>query len=405
MKICVEVLMDAFEKIKKKTVEIINEDELKELLSSGEELRVKLGADPTAPDLHLGHYVVLKKLKDFQDLGHKVVFIIGDFTGLIGDPSGRSKTRPPLTREQIQENARTYFDQVFKVLDKDKTEVRFNSEWLSKITFEEWFRLCSSFTLARILERDDFEKRLKENIPIFFHELFYPIMQAYDSFAINADVELGGTDQKFNLIMGRHLLEAKGKKPQIAIIMPILRGLDGVQKMSKSLGNYIGITEESISMFGKVMSIPDELIPEYYYLILDASEAKVKDIEGSIQSGAVNPRDLKLELAKGIVEIFHGKEEAKKAYENFIQVFSKKELPEEVEELDISKFVDNGTVDIVNMLVELGVLPSKSEVKRLIEQGGLKLNEEKIKSFKEKVQVKSGDVLRVGKKQFYKLIF
>ena len=395
--------MDAFEKIKRKTVEIINEDELKERLKSGKKLRVKLGADPTAPDLHLGHYVVLRKLRDFQELGHQVVFIIGDFTGLVGDPSGRSKTRPPLSKEQIQENAKTYFEQVFKVLDKDKTEVRFNSEWLSKITFEDWFRLCANFTLARILERDDFQKRFSQDIPIFFHELFYPIMQAYDSYAIDADVELGGTDQKFNLIMGRHLLEAKGKQPQIAIIMPILRGLDGVQKMSKSLGNYVGITEDPKTMFGKIMSIPDELIAEYYYLILDVDDEKAKEIEESIKEGKVNPRDLKLELAKGIVEIFHGKDEAQKAYDNFFKVFSKRELPEEVEELHIENFVTDGVVDIVNLLVSLNILPSKSEVKRLIEQGGLKINEERVTSFK--VKVSNGDILRVGKKQFYKLVF
>jgi tyrosyl-tRNA synthetase len=395
--------MDAFEKIKRKTVEIINEDELKERLKSGKKLRVKLGADPTAPDLHLGHYVVLRKLRDFQELGHQVVFIIGDFTGLVGDPSGRSKTRPPLSKEQIQENAKTYFEQVFKVLDKDKTEVRFNSEWLSKITFEDWFRLCANFTLARILERDDFQKRFSQDIPIFFHELFYPIMQAYDSYAIDADVELGGTDQKFNLIMGRHLLEAKGKQPQIAIIMPILRGLDGVQKMSKSLGNYVGITEDPKTMFGKIMSIPDELIAEYYYLILDVDDEKAKEIEESIKEGKVNPRDLKLELAKGIVEIFHGGDEAQKAYDNFIKVFSKRELPEEVEELHIENFLTDGVVDIVNLLVSLNILPSKSEVKRLIEQGGLKINEERVTNFK--VKVSNGDILRVGKKQFYKLVF
>ena len=395
--------MDAFEKIKRKTVEIINEDELKERLHSGKKLRIKLGADPTAPDLHLGHYVVLKKLRDFQELGHQIVFIIGDFTGLVGDPSGRSKTRPPLSKEQIQENAKSYFEQVFKVLDKNKTEVRFNSEWLSKITFEDWFRLCANFTLARILERDEFQQRFKENIPIFFHELFYPVMQAYDSYAIDADVELGGTDQKFNLIMGRHLLEVKGKQPQIAIIMPILRGLDGVQKMSKSLGNYIGITEEPKAMFGKIMSIPDDLISEYYYLILDVDDEKAKEIEESIKEGRVNPRNLKLELAKGVVEIFHGEVEAQKAYENFIKVFSKRELPEEVEEIHIENFVKDGVVDIVNLLVSLNILKTKSEVKRIIEQGGLKINEEHVTHFR--VKVSNGDILRVGKKQFYKLVF
>lgn len=394
---------NAFEKIKRKTVEIINENELKDRLSSSKTLNIKLGADPTSPDLHLGHYIVLRKLRDFQELGHKVIFIIGDFTGLVGDPSGRSKTRPPLSRDQIQENAKTYFEQVFKILDKRKTTVRFNSEWLSKITFEEWFRLCSNFTLARILERDDFLNRFNNDIPIFFHELFYPLMQAYDSFAISADVELGGTDQKFNLIMGRRLQESKGMKPQIAIIMPILRGLDGVQKMSKSLNNYIGITEDPKMMFGKVMSIPDELIAEYYNLVLDYDDKQIMEIQNSIKSGSVNPMILKLNLAKEIVKIFHGKNDADYAYENFIKVFSKKELPEEMEEINIREFMLDNRLDLVEMLVKKSILGSKSEVKRLIEQGGIRINEEKIPSFRELIKVKNGDVLRIGKKQFFRL--
>lgn len=394
---------NAFEKIKRKTVEIINENELKDRLSSSKILNVKLGADPTSPDLHLGHYIVLRKLRDFQELGHKVIFIIGDFTGLVGDPSGRSKTRPPLSRDQVQENAKTYFEQVFKILDKSKTTVRFNSEWLSKITFEEWFRLCSNFTLARILERDDFLNRFNNDMPIFFHELFYPLMQAYDSFAIGADVELGGTDQKFNLIMGRRLQESKGMKPQIAIIMPILRGLDGVQKMSKSLDNYIGITEDPKMMFGKVMSIPDELIAEYYNLVLDYDDKQTMEIQNSIKSGSVNPMSLKLDLAKEIVKIFHGKNDAEYAYENFIKVFSKKELPEEMEELNIREFMLDNRLNLVEMLVKKGILGSKSEVKRLIEQGGIRINEEKIPSFRELIKVKNGDVLRIGKKQFFRL--
>ncbi len=394
---------NAFEKIKRKTVEIINENELKDRLSSNKILNIKLGADPTSPDLHLGHYIVLRKLRDFQELGHKVIFIIGDFTGLVGDPSGRSKTRPPLSRDQIQENAKTYFEQVFKILDKSKTTVRFNSEWLSKITFEEWFRLCSNFTLARILERDDFLNRFNNDIPIFFHELFYPLMQAYDSFAIEADVELGGTDQKFNLIMGRRLQESKGMKPQVAIIMPILRGLDGVQKMSKSLNNYIGITEDPKMMFGKVMSIPDELIAEYYYLVLDFDNKQAMEIENSIKNGSVNPMSLKLDLAKEIVKIFHGKNDSESAYENFIKVFSKKELPEEIEEINIREFMIDNRLNLVEMLVKKGILASKSEAKRLIEQGGIRINEEKISDFRELVKVKNGDVLRVGKKTFFRL--
>jgi tyrosyl-tRNA synthetase len=398
------MLEDSLQKIKRKTVEIINESELAERLEQGKVLRIKLGADPTAPDLHLGHYVVLRKLRDFQELGHKIVFIIGDFTGLVGDPSGRSKTRPALSREQIELNAKTYFEQVFTILDKNKTEVRFNSEWLSKITFEEWFRLCSNFTLARILERDDFLNRFNNDTPIFFHELFYPIMQAYDSVATTADVELGGTDQKFNLLMGRRLQEAKGIAPQIVMIMPILRGLDGEQKMSKSLGNYIGITEDPNSMFGKVMSIPDSLISEYYFLILDKNEEEAKEIDEIVKSGKENPMILKKNLAKEIVKLFHSESDAKKAEENFTKIFSKKELPENAEELDLTNYVADGKVDIVRALTSLKAVESNSEVKRLIQQGAIKINNKRIEDFKKPLTMISGDILRIGKKQFYKIV-
>ncbi|MGC8721860.1 MAG: tyrosine--tRNA ligase [Caldisericaceae bacterium] len=398
------MLEESFTKIKKKTVEIINENELRERLASQKVLRVKLGADPTAPDLHLGHYVVLRKLRDFQELGHKVVFIIGDFTGLVGDPSGRSKTRPALTKEQIESNAKTYFEQVFSILDKEKTEVRFNSEWLSKITFEQWFRICSNFTLARILERDDFLNRFNADIPIFFHELFYPIMQAYDSVAIEADVELGGTDQKFNLLMGRRLQEAKGMAPQIAMIMPILRGLDGEQKMSKSLGNYIGITENPDSMYGKVMSIPDGLIAEYYFLVLDKSEEEAKEIEDKIKSGKENPMLLKKNLAREIVKLFHSEKEAQEAEENFTRIFSRRELPEDASELDLTAYSTDGSVDITEILTSLNIVESKSEVKRLIQQGAIKINNERVEDFRKPLKVNNGDILRVGKKQFFKII-
>ncbi len=395
--------MEGFEKIKNKTVEIINDDELKERLKRGKKLRVKLGADPTAPDLHLGHYVVLRKLRDFQELGHTVVFIIGDFTALIGDPSGRSKTRPPLTREQIEENAKTYFEQVFKILDKNKTEIHFNSEWLSKIDLEKWIRISSKFTVARILERDDFLNRYKSGIPIFFHEFFYPVMQAYDSVAIEADVELGGTDQKFNLMMGRRLQEAFDMEPQIAIIMPILRGLDGVKKMSKSLGNYVGITEDPDSMYGKIMSIPDELISEYFFLVLDRSEEEAKEIERIIKSGKENPMNLKMELARGVVELFHSKDAAIKAESNFKKVFSKREIPEEIESIEVSDFVKDGKLDLVNLLYSKGIAKSKSEARRLISQGGVKINDVKHTDPKTLALFKDGDVLKVGKRRFFKL--
>ncbi len=398
------MLEDTFTKVKRKTVEIISEEELKQRLNSKKILKVKLGADPTAPDLHLGHYIVLRKLRDFQELGHKVIFIIGDFTGLVGDPSGRSKTRPPLSKEQIQENAKTYFQQVFNILDKDKTEVRFNSEWLSKITFEELFRLCSNFTIARILERDDFLNRFKNDIPIFFHELFYPIMQAYDSYSIEADIELGGTDQKFNLIMGRRLQESKGMLPQIAIIMPLLRGTDGEQKMSKSLDNYIGISENPQEMFGKVMSIPDALIPEYYDLVLDKEPEEVEAVKKLINDSKENPMKLKMDLAKGIVELFHSREEANKAEENFVRIFSKRELPEEAAEIDISEIISCGAVDIIKLMIHLKLAPSNSEAKRLISQGAVKINNNKIEDYRKPIEVKNGDILRVGKRNFIKLL-
>jgi len=399
-----EVRMNTIEKLRRKTAEIINESELIERIESGKTLRVKLGADPTAPDLHLGHYVVLRKLRDFQELGHRVIFIIGDFTGLVGDPSGRSKTRPTLTREQIDANAQTYFEQVFKILDRDKTEVRYNSEWLSKITFEEWFRICSNFTIARILERDDFLNRFKNDIPIYFHEFFYPIMQAYDSVAIQADVELGGTDQKFNLLVGRKLLEMKGMQPQIAMILPILRGTDGVDKMSKSLDNYIGISENPDSMYGKTMSIPDNLISEYFYLVLDKDEEEAKEIDRMINSQKVNPMELKMKLARGIVELFHSREDAQRAEENFVKVFSKRELPEDAEELDATSFAIDGKVEIVKFLISNGIVSSNSEVKRLVQQGAIKVNQQKVANFKELVKINNGDILRIGKKKFFKIV-
>ena len=396
--------MNTIEKLRRKTAEIINESELIERIESGKTLRVKLGADPTAPDLHLGHYVVLRKLRDFQELGHRVIFIIGDFTSLVGDPSGRSKTRPALTREQIDANAQTYFEQVFKILDRDKTEVRYNSEWLSKITFEEWFRICSNFTIARILERDDFLNRFKNNIPIYFHEFFYPIMQAYDSVAIQADVELGGTDQKFNLLVGRKLLEMKDMQPQIAMILPILRGTNGVDKMSKSLDNYIGISEDPDSMYGKTMSIPDNLISEYFYLILDKDEEEAKEIDRMINSQKVNPMELKMELARGIVELFHSREDAQRAEENFVKVFSKRELPEDAEELDATSFAIDGKVEIVKFLISNRIVSSNSEVKRLVQQGAIKVNQQKVANFKEPVKINNGDILRIGKKKFFKIV-
>ncbi|MCD6106864.1 MAG: tyrosine--tRNA ligase [Caldisericaceae bacterium] len=396
-------MVTSLKKIKDGAVEIIRINELEKRLTSGGKLRIKLGADPTAPDLHLGHYIVLRKLRDFQELGHTVVFIIGDFTALIGDPSGRSKTRPSLSIEQIEENAKTYFEQVFKILDKDKTEIRFNSEWLSKISLEKWIRIASKFTIARILERDDFLTRYESGTPIFFHEFFYPVMQAYDSVAIKADVELGGTDQKFNLLMGRKLQESMNMAPQIAIIMPILRGTDGIKKMSKSLKNYIGITENPVTMFGKVMSIPDTLISEYYSLVLQKSEKESKEIDKIIQDGKENPMKLKMQLAKEIVTLFHSQEDANIAKENFKNIFSKKEMPENMEELDIAKFIQDGKANVVVMLNEKGIVKSKSDAKRLIKQGGIQINGKKLKDFKNPIPLKKGDVIKVGKLKFFRI--
>jgi len=396
-------MVTSLKKIKDGAVEIIRINELEKRLASGGKLRIKLGADPTAPDLHLGHYIVLRKLRDFQELGHTVVFIIGDFTALIGDPSGRSKTRPSLSIEQIEENAKTYFEQVFKILDKDKTEIRFNSEWLSKISLEKWIRIASKFTIARILERDDFLTRYESGTPIFFHEFFYPVMQAYDSVAIKADVELGGTDQKFNLLMGRKLQESMNMAPQIAIIMPILRGTDGIKKMSKSLKNYIGITENPVTMFGKVMSIPDTLISEYYSLVLQKSEKESKEIDKIIQDGKENPMKLKMQLAKEIVTLFHSQEDANIAKENFKNIFSKKEMPENMEELDIAKFIQDGKANVVVILNKKGIVKSKSDAKRLIKQGGIQINGKKLKDFKNPIPLKKGDVIKVGKLKFFRI--
>ena len=396
-------MVTSLKKIKDGAVEIIRINELEKRLASGGKLRIKLGADPTAPDLHLGHYIVLRKLRDFQELGHTVVFIIGDFTALIGDPSGRSKTRPSLSIEQIEENAKTYFEQVFKILDKDKTEIRFNSEWLSKISLEKWIRIASKFTIARILERDDFLTRYESGTPIFFHEFFYPVMQAYDSVAIKADVELGGTDQKFNLLMGRKLQESMNMAPQIAIIMPILRGTDGIKKMSKSLKNYIGITENPVTMFGKVMSIPDTLISEYYSLVLQKSEKESKEIDKIIQDGKENPMKLKMQLAKEIVTLFHSQEDANIAEENFKNIFSKKEMPENMEELDIAKFIQDGKANVVVILNKKGIVKSKSDAKRLIKQGGIQINGKKLKDFKNPIPLKKGDVIKVGKLKFFRI--
>jgi tyrosyl-tRNA synthetase len=359
--------------LRKGTVEIIPEVELRAKLEksakTGKPLRIKLGADPTAPDIHLGHTVVIRKLRAFQELGHTVIFLIGDFTGLIGDPSGKSATRPQLTREEINRNAETYKRQIFKLLDAEKTEIRFNSEWMDKLGADGFIRLASHVTVKQILERDDFAKRLTDEKPIALHELLYPLTQAYDSVALEADVELGGTDQKFNLLMGRNLQREYGQPAQVAVITPLLEGTDGVQKMSKSLGNYIGIDEPPAEIFGKVMSISDDLMWRYYELLTDLTIAEINSLR-EVAKGERNPRDIKADLAKRIITDFHSTDDAKAAEEDFNRIFQRKEMPVEMEQRSVS-FAD---WELRHLLVELGLAASKAEARRLIEQGGVYLD-------------------------------
>ena len=396
--------------LRRGTAEIVSEVELaakiRDSLVSGRPLRVKLGADPSAPDLHLGHAVVLDKLRQFQELGHQVVFIIGDYTARIGDPSGRSKTRPPLTGEQIDANARTYFDQVYRILDAQKTEVRYNGEWLAKLSFEEIIHLASRFTIQQILERDDFAKRYHAQIPIFFHEFFYPLMQAYDSVAVRADVELGGTDQKFNFLLARELQEQSGQAAQVAFMMPILPGLDGVHKMSKSLGYYIGIAETPVDMFGKCMSIPDELMEQYYTLLTGVSEPEVAAISRGIAEGTMHPMVAKKRLAYLVTERFHGTDEAAAAQANFERVFSGRastasaDIAYEDVQLPagLAGVADVGAIDL---LFALGAVPSKSEARRLIQQGGVEIEGKRVEDIASRVSLDHSPIhMRVGKKRF-----
>lgn len=390
--------------LKKGTVDIIRESDLKKKLersaASGKPLRVKLGLDPTAPDIHIGHTVVIRKLKAFQELGHTVIFLIGDFTGMIGDPSGKNVTRPPLSREEVNANAETYKRQMFKLLDPEKTELRFNGEWMDKFTAADFVKLCAKTTVKQILERDDFDKRLREEKPISLHELLYPLVQGYDSVALEADVELGGTDQKFNLLMGRNLQREVGQEPQVILTTPLLEGLDGVNKMSKSLNNYIGIDETAFSMFGKVMSISDELMWRYFELLTDLSPSEIAHIRSQCDAGAENPRNLKVRLAKLIITDFHTSEAAKLAEEDFNRRFVQKEIPDDIEERSIPA----GTYDLPNLVVDSGLASSKGEARRLIEQGGVKINGEKVTNTNAEIEIADNDVLiQVGKRRFVRL--
>jgi tyrosyl-tRNA synthetase len=391
--------------LRKGTVEIIREEDLRAKLErsaqTGKPLRVKLGADPTAPDIHLGHTVVIRKLRAFQELGHTVIFLIGDFTGLIGDPSGKSATRPQLTREEINENAETYKQQIFKLLDPEKTEIRFNSEWMDKLGAAGFIRLASHVTVKQILERDDFAKRLAEEKPIALHELLYPLTQAYDSVALRADVELGGTDQKFNLLMGRNLQREYSQEPQVAVITPLLEGTDGVQKMSKSLGNYIGINEAPQEMFGKVMSISDELMWRYYELLTDLRVEEIAALRESAERGERNPRDIKVELAKLVITDFHSAEDARRAEDEFNRIFKRKEVPDEVEE----RAVAAGAWKLPRLLVETTLAASMAEARRLIEQGGVRVDGERRAQVDEELNLNKDQslLIQVGKRRFLRV--
>ncbi len=394
----------ALEIIRRGTVEIIDEDELveklKKAVSTGRPLRVKAGFDPTAPDLHLGHTVLIQKMKHFQDLGHKVIFLIGDFTGLIGDPTGKSETRPPLTPEEVQENARTYKEQIFKILDPEKTEIAFNSKWMNELRSIDMIRLCAKHTVARMLEREDFKKRFQAQKPIGIHEFIYPLIQGYDSVALEADVELGGTDQKFNLLVGRHLQREYGQEPQVVITMPLLEGLDGVQKMSKSLGNYVGINEPPGDMFGKLMSISDELMFRYMELLSDVSLEELEELKRKVREGAVHPKSVKSDLAWELVARFHGPEAADKARAGFEAQFARKEIPEDIPVFEIPGGEER--IFLPKVFKDAGLCKSTSEARRLIKQGAVSL--EGVKVSDEEIGF-TGDeaVLKVGKRRYLRL--
>ncbi len=388
---------EALSIIKRGAEEVLLEEELVKKLKTGKPLRIKAGFDPTAPDLHLGHTVLINKLKQFQDLGHEIIFLIGDFTGMIGDPTGKSATRPPLTPEQVAENAKTYQAQIFKILDPEKTRVEFNSAWMGKMGAADMIKLASSLTVARMLERDDFNKRYSSNQPIAIHEFLYPLIQGHDSVALQSDVELGGTDQKFNLLMGRELQKQAGQEPQVVLMMPILEGLDGVQKMSKSLGNYIGVDDAPDDMFGKIMSISDELMWRYFELLSFRPMPEIEQFKADVEQGA-NPRDIKFKLADEIIERFHNKEAADKARESFIARFQKGAMPDDMPELSLK--AENGEIPIANLLKDAGLTGGTSEAMRMIKQGAVKIDGEKVSDKGLKIQAGTQSVYQVGKRKF-----
>lgn len=390
----------ALAEIKRGTDEILPEDALIEKLKSGKPLTIKAGFDPTAPDLHLGHTVLINKLRAFQQLGHNVVFLIGDFTGLIGDPTGKNVTRKPLTKEQVLTNAKTYQEQVFKILDPEKTQIRFNSEWMDQLGAAGMIKLAASQTVARMLERDDFKKRYANEQPIAIHEFLYPLVQGWDSVALQADVELGGTDQRFNLLMGRELQKEQGQSQQVVLMMPLLEGLDGVQKMSKSLNNYIGITDAPNEMFGKIMSISDELMWRYYDLLSFKPLDEIAELKQQMADGA-NPRDIKITLAKEIIARFHSADAAEAAHQDFIQRFQKNAIPDDMPEVSIA--LTDGEVAIGYLLKEAGLVGSTSDAMRMIKQGAVKIDGEKVTDTRLVLTEKGENVYQVGKRKFARI--
>jgi len=390
--------------IKRGAFEIIPEDELVQKLEKSYKenspLKIKLGCDPTRPDLHLGHSVVLRKLAQFQDLGHDAILIVGDFTGMIGDPSGRNSSRPPLSFEEARENGKSYFEQASKILHKDKTRIVYNSEWLGKMSFEDVIKLASKYTVARMLERDDFTKRYKGGIPILIHEILYPLAQAMDSVAINSDVELGGTDQKFNLLVGRDIQREFGASPQVILTMPLLVGTDGVEKMSKSLDNYIGINESPKDIYGKTLSIADELIYTYFELTTNAMNEELVNIRQLLTDKSVNPRDLKRKLARTLVAMYHTEEAAIAAENEFDTIFIKKGLPDTIPEIKIEEI----KLNILDLIVQVGFAPSKAESRRLVQQGGVSIDGEKISDITQDITFDTEKILKVGKRNFIKLL-
>ena len=390
----------AFAEIKRGSDEILIEEELVERLKKGKPLKIKAGFDPTAPDLHLGHTVLINKLRTFQQLGHEVIFLIGDFTGLIGDPTGKNVTRKPLTEAQVLENAKTYQEQVFKILDPAKTTIRFNSEWMNKLGASGMIKLAASQTVARMLERDDFKKRYANGQPIAIHEFLYPLVQGWDSVALASDVELGGTDQRFNLLMGRELQKSQGQAQQTVLMMPLLEGLDGVQKMSKSLNNYIGITDAPNDMFGKVMSISDDLMWRYYELLSFRPIEEIANLKEAVNAGQ-NPRDVKIELAKELIARFHDETAAESAHQDFIQRFQKNAIPDDMPELSIT--IDANGIVIGNLLKEANLVASTSDAMRMIKQGAVKIDGEKVDDTRLLITDKTEAVYQVGKRKFARI--